>query len=159
MSHPCFTLLSCSVSADYGLADYFFDAIRVTWVVAVLCILLADMDMSFAFLIGEGEGGGEGSQSGGGGGPSGEDTGLMGERGSLLPCHYSTPPPGGMVGVSYALLSRLMHWCAAARRYSGCGGSGSGSGAAAGAWRDSSGGTVPEGGAGRWATTGSASHC
>ena len=41
----------------------------------------------------------------------------MGERGSLLPCHYSTPPPGGMVGVSYALLSRLMHWCAAARRY------------------------------------------
>ena len=59
MSYPCFTLLPHSVSADYGLADYFFDAIRVTWVVAVLCILLADMDMSFAFLIGEG-GRGEG---------------------------------------------------------------------------------------------------
>ena len=42
----------CSVSSDYGVADYFFDAVRVTWVVAVLLILMVDMDMGQAFLIG-----------------------------------------------------------------------------------------------------------
>lgn len=42
------------MSAEYGAADFFFDAVRVTWVVAVLCILMMDMQMGQASLIGDG---------------------------------------------------------------------------------------------------------
>ncbi|GAX81143.1 hypothetical protein CEUSTIGMA_g8576.t1 [Chlamydomonas eustigma] len=41
-----------SVSSDYGAVDYIFDAIRVTWVVAVILILIANLDMGIAFLVG-----------------------------------------------------------------------------------------------------------
>ena len=62
------------MSAEYGVADFFFDAVRVTWVVVVLCILVMDMEMGRASLIGahvcgdvssEGWKGCEGAEGGG----------------------------------------------------------------------------------------------